>query len=237
MDQFLENIFQNAPLMVSFLAGILTFLSPCILPLVPAYISYMCGENLQNIKKKKRSFSLLIQALIFSFGFSIIFILFGASSAKIINAFAPHWIKQFAGIIIIIFGLHFIGILRLSFLYKSKHIKIQQKNIFHTLFSPFILGISFALGWTPCLGPIFSSIILFSSTNETFGILLIVMYSIGLSVPFLFVALFIQKSFIFFNGIKKYFKIIEIFSGILLIALGLIVFFGMMDQISNWISQ
>lgn len=237
MDQFLENIFQSAPLFVSFLAGFLTFLSPCILPLVPAYISYMCGENLQNIKVKKGGFALLPQALFFTFGFGIIFILFGISSAKIINVFAPYWLKQIAGVIIIIFGLHFLGILRFSFLYKSKHINIEQKNIFHSFFTPFLLGISFALGWTPCLGPIFSSIIILSSVEENFGIFLIILYAIGLAIPFLLVALFIQQSFKLFNKIKKYFRIIEIFSGILLITLGIIIAFGMMDKLSNWLLQ
>ncbi|WP_104697030.1 MULTISPECIES: cytochrome c biogenesis protein CcdA [unclassified Helicobacter] len=237
MEQFLEAFFQTAPLFVTLLAGILTFLSPCILPLVPAYMSYICGENLQYLKEQKTSFALFYKALIFTLGFGLIFILFGISSAKIIDVFAPYWIKQLGGVIIIIFGLHFLGILRLSLLYKTKafNLSVDKKKIFHHILSPFLLGISFALGWTPCLGPIFSSIIILSSSERNFGILLIVVYAIGLAIPFLLVALFIQKAFSLFTKIKKHFRSIEICSGILLIFLGVCILFGWMDKIL-WIS-
>lgn len=233
MEHFLETFFQTTPLLITLLAGILTFLSPCILPLVPAYMSYVCGESLQDLKEKKASLTLLYKALFFTLGFSLIFILFGISSAKIIDVFAPHWLKQIGGIIIVIFGLHFLGILRISLLYKTKTISFDiNKNHFLGYFlSPFLLGVSFALGWSPCLGPIFSSIIILSSSNQTFGILLIVTYAVGLAIPFLLVAFFIRKAFNLFKKIKKYFRIIEICSGILLILLGICIVFDLMDKI------
>ncbi len=234
MEHLLENMFAHTPLFVSFIAGVLTFLSPCVLPLIPAYLSYICGENLQYIKEKKRSFSLFFQALVFVLGFGLVFVIFGASSAKIISVFAPTWLKQLAGIIVILFGLHFLHIFRFSFLYKSKQIQLDTQSHFKRFFSPFILGLSFGLGWTPCIGPIFTSIIILSSTQEDLGILLMITYAIGIGVPFLLVALFIQQSFDFFNKIKKHFRIIEIISGTLLIILGVLIASGWIDQIANW---
>lgn len=236
MEQFLADLFSNAPLLVSFLAGFLTFLSPCILPLIPAYMSYMCGENLHDIKQKKRSFTLLLQAFIFTLGFGLVFVLFGASSARLIDAFAPAWLKQASGAIVILFGLHFLGILRLSFLYKSKHFSLGEKSRFQRFISPFVLGVSFALGWTPCLGPIFASIILLSSTQEGFGVLLLIVYAIGLGVPFWLVALFIQRAFKLFDKLKKHFRTIEILSGILLLGLGGAILFGFMDAFATYLT-
>ena len=236
MDQFLANIFSSAPLLVSFLAGFLTFLSPCILPLIPAYMSYMCGENLSDIKQKKRSFTLLLQAFIFTLGFGLVFVLFGASSARLINAFAPAWLKQASGIIVILFGLHFLGVLRIPFLYKSKHFGFKEKSGFQKFISPFVLGVSFALGWTPCLGPIFTSIILLSSTQESFGVILLIIYAIGLSVPFWLVALFIQRAFKLFDRLKKHFRAIEIISGLLLLILGGAILFGFMDKFATYLT-
>ncbi|SQH72051.1 cytochrome C biogenesis protein [Helicobacter mustelae] len=220
MEHLLGNIFESAPFVAAFLAGILTFISPCILPLIPAYMSYISGQSLQNVKNTHSDFLLFLQACCFVLGFGLVFVLLGASMAKIIHVLAPVWLKQIAGGIVILFGLHFLGVLRFSWLYKSKNYQLGSQKKFSKFLSPFILGVSFSLGWTPCIGPIFTSIVLLSSTQQNYGLFLMLAYVFGLGVPFLLVALLIQKSFRLLDRMKRYFRAVEICSGLLLIALG-----------------
>lgn len=233
MEQFLENIFYNTPFLAAFLAGFLTFLSPCILPLVPAYMSYISGQSLQNFKNTKKDFMIFFQALSFVLGFGLVFVLLGASMAKIIELIAPLWVKKAAGIVVILFGIHFLGLWRFGFLYKTKKYEIGQKGAFYSFLSPFVLGVSFSLGWTPCIGPIFTSIVLLSGTQEQYGLSLMMVYTIGLGIPFLLIALMVQRSLRILERLKKHFRIIEILSGLLLILLGIAIFTGWIDRLGN----
>ncbi|PAF52269.1 cytochrome c biogenesis protein CcdA [Helicobacter sp. 13S00477-4] len=236
-DNTLMEIFYSAPMSASLLAGILTFLSPCILPLIPAYMSYISGASLEELKSGQTSkITILIKSLLFILGFGIIFILLGASMAKLIENFLiGSWLNYVAGGVIIIFGLHFMGILRINFLYKTKrtNLEIKSKNKFLNFISPFILGVSFALGWTPCIGPIFSSIVILSGTQEGYGLALMTIYTIGLGIPFLIVAIMLNQALGLLNKIKKYTRIIEIISGLLLIIIGLIILSGSMQNLSQ----
>ena len=232
MDIFLNHLFKEAPFIASFLAGLLSFLSPCVLPLVPAYMSYISGSDLKILKNTQIKINILPQAILFVLGFSLVFVLLGASMAKIINIFTPYWIKQASGIIIIIFGFHFLGIFHLKFLYQNKTFWIKQNKNFHQYLTPLILGISFSLGWTPCIGPIFTSIIFLGGYQEGYSLSLMIIFALGLSLPFLLVALLVQKALKFIGGLKKHLRKVEIICGILLIVLGLGMLTGILDKIA-----
>lgn len=240
-DDALMQIFSSAPLTASLLAGILTFLSPCILPLIPAYMSYISGVSLEDIKSGQASkMSVIIKSLLFILGFGIIFILLGASMAKLIQDYlASSWLNYIAGGIIIVFGLHFLGIFRINFLYKSKksNFALKPTNKFLSFLAPFILGVSFSLGWTPCIGPIFTSIVMLSGTQEGYGISLMIVYTLGLGIPFLIVAIMLNQALGILNKIKKYTRIIEIISGLLLILIGIIIISGSMRGVSAFLLQ
>lgn len=246
MELFLINLFDKLPYLTTLLAGILTFLSPCVLPLIPPYMSYIGGISIEQLKENSLKHRIYIfqRALFFVCGFSLIFILIGISFNTALGVFLNNKITNYiAGGIIIIFGIHFLGIIRFNILYKTKKLNIKhdfgQNTRFATLInivSPFILGVGFALGWSPCVGPILSSIMILSSTDLNSGLWLMVVYAIGLALPFLLTALAIERFFNLFNKIKKYSRIIEIISGILLISIGIVITIGGLDRLNALIS-
>jgi len=205
-------------------AGFVSFVSPCVLPLIPAYISYITGDTLSDLKENRVSFSkLLINSIAFVVGFSLVFILLGAS-ATVVGKFLSRNKKIFelvAGIIIIIFGLHTAQIVRFNFLSYEKKVKVETKN--PGILKAFLLGFAFSFGWTPCVGPILGTILIQASTHETVlqGIILLTFYSLGLGVPFILTALAINKFFEAFKAIRKYFGQIEMFAGLLIIGVGI----------------
>lgn len=239
MDFFLLRMFDNAPLLISLLAGILTFISPCILPLIPPYMSYISGISIEAIQNKSFKTKIFIfrKALFFVLGFSSIFILFCLSLNNIIGRIlANPIINYISAAIIITFGIHFLGLIKINFLYKAKLLNIDNilynKIIQSTSFLPqFILGIGFALGWSPCVSPILSSIMILSSKDTNNGIYLAIAYAIGLGIPFLITALTIDKLFNILHKIKKYYRIIEIANGLLLIIIGIIIAIGGLDKL------
>lgn len=218
--------FEKLPFIASFLAGIMTFISPCILPLIPAYITFISGVSLDELKSGTKSpQSTFLNAVLFVLGFSLVFIILGASATYLGNLLLEKKdiIRWVGGIIIIIFGFHILGITRIKFLYKEK--KIQLKKVPLGYFGSFLVGLTFAIAWTPCVGPILSSILIVASAQETVskGVLLLLVYSAGLGIPFLITALFINWALQLFTKIKKFYKFIEIFSGIILIIIGVLM--------------
>ncbi|MCX5782061.1 MAG: cytochrome c biogenesis protein CcdA [Elusimicrobia bacterium] len=214
------------PLIASFLAGIMTFLSPCILPLIPAYLFYITGISLEELRKEEKSITkVFLNSVFFVFGFSVIFILLGISASFLGNIVVSgkNIIRFVGGGVVIIFGLHITGIFTIPFLYFQKNIKISRVSVGY--FGSFLIGVAFAMGWTPCIGPILSSILILASTQGTVfkGTLLLIFYSIGIAIPFLLTALFINWSLSVFEKIKKYFRVIEIISGIILIIVGILI--------------
>ena len=177
-------------------AGLISFLSPCVLPLIPGYISYISGSSLSELIEKKNVN--LFPIILFTIGFSVVFIIFGAASTFLGNIFLQnsYELRIVAGLIIIILSLHIIGLINLKFLNYEKRI---QTNITKNLFSPILIGMAFAFGWTPCIGPILGSILVLASTEESLfqGILLLSFYSIGLGVPFILSGYLIQKFLLF----------------------------------------
>ena len=172
-------------ILVAFGAGLISFLSPCVLPLIPGYVSYISGNSLNELIEKKNIN--LIPIILFTVGFSIVFIIFGAASTFLGQVLLQnsYELRIAAGIIIIILSLHIIGIINLKFLNYEKRIQTKTNTNFY---SPILIGMAFAFGWTPCIGPILGSILVLAATEDsiTKGILLLISYSLGLALPFIF---------------------------------------------------
>ena len=235
MEETLLNLFDSAPFLVSLLAGILTFVSPCVLPLIPAYLSYISGISVKELQHDeeltaKQHMRIIFASLMFILGFSLIFILLGASMAELVKDFFNYpWVTWVAGGIIVLFGLQTMGALNLSFLNLSKQSHFGSTK---GLFAPFILGVSFALGWTPCIGPIFAAIVSMAAQGAASGLALMITYSFGLAIPFFLAALFTTKAIGFFSKIKQHFKVIEIVAGALLIIIGITIASGGMGRLT-----
>ena len=207
---------------VAFGAGLISFLSPCVLPLIPGYIAYISGSSLNELLEKQ--YINLLPIIFFTLGFSIVFIIFGAAATFLGQLFLENsnHLRIVAGIIIIIFSLHIIGILKLNFLNFEKRIYSENKQ---GLFSPILVGMAFAFGWTPCIGPILGSILALASTEESInkGILLLLFYSLGLAIPFILSGYLIQKFMIVSKNLKKNMNLITKIGGGLLLITGILV--------------
>ena len=211
---------------VSFIAGILSFFTPCILPLIPIYISYITGISIEELKTgEKNTLKILTLSLFFILGFTVVFVLMGASATAIGNLLLgkKDILRIIGGVIIIIFGLHLIGLLKIKKLYTEKRIVIKKKNIGY--FSSFLFGMAFSAGWTPCVGPVLSSILIIAANEKTVfrGIILLLFYSLGIGIPFILTSLLLNKLLGVFSKIKKHYKKIEVITGVLLIILGLLL--------------
>tara|TARA_Y100001936_G_C15789702_1_gene515788 strand:+ start:41 stop:748 length:708 start_codon:yes stop_codon:yes gene_type:complete len=203
-------------------AGLISFLSPCVLPLIPGYISYISGNSLNELIEKKNVN--LFPIILFTIGFSIVFIIFGAASTFLGKVLLQnsYELRIIAGLIIIILSLHIIGIINLKFLNYEKRI---QTNISKNFFSPILIGMAFAFGWTPCIGPILGSILVLASTEESLGqgILLLSFYSIGLALPFILSGYLIQKFLIFSKNFKKNINKVSKIGGVILLLTGILI--------------
>ena len=203
-------------------AGLISFLSPCVLPLIPGYISYISGSSINELIEKKNVN--LFPIILFTVGFSIIFIFFGAASTLLGQVLLQnsYELRIIAGVIIIILSLHIIGIINIKFLNYEKRV---QTNIKKNFFSPILIGMAFAFGWTPCIGPILGSILVLASTEESLkqGILLLAFYSIGLAVPFILSGYLIQKFLIFSKNFKKNIDKVSKIGGSILLITGILM--------------
>ncbi|MCH5322279.1 MAG: sulfite exporter TauE/SafE family protein [Helicobacter sp.] len=242
----LANFFEIAPFLVSFIAGILTFLSPCILPLIPAYLSYISEISLQELKNGGKlglfgRLRILRRAIFFVLGLGIVFVLLGAVAARLLNGgiLLSPYVAYIAGGILILFGLHTLGIFTIPFLnyHKSFDISSQKFTFGRDFFVPFLLGASFSLGWTPCVGPILAGVIALASLEAQRGVILLIVYTLGLSLPFLFCAILISYAFRGLDFLKRYFRWVEWISGGLLIGIGILIASGKMSEISNFLVQ
>ena len=207
---------------VAFGAGLISFLSPCVLPLIPGYIAYISGSSLDELLEKQNIN--LLPIIFFTLGFSLVFIIFGAAATFLGQLFLDnsYQLRIIAGVVIIIFSLHIIGILKLNFLNFEKRIYSEKKQ---GLLSPILVGMAFAFGWTPCIGPILGSILALASTEESInkGILLLLFYSLGLAIPFILSGYLIQKFMIVSKNLKKNMNLITKIGGGLLLITGILV--------------
>lgn len=221
----------------SFVAGLLSFLSPCVLPLIPGYISFISGESISELTKKNNKtvhIKALIGAFFFGLGFSIVFVLLGASATEVGKIFSNYKdiFEKVAGVIVIIFGLHLLGVFKINSLTKQKKWN-YQKGRAPFYIEAFLLGVAFVFGWTPCIGPILASILTFAANKETTtqGIILLSAYSVGLWFPFLLSAVFLSFIMVAIKKAKKVVMIIEKLSGILLIFVGILIMSNTMSMI------
>jgi len=226
---------------VAFLAGILSFLSPCVLPLVPGYISFLSGVSLEELEKGVSSKRVLretgVVSVFFVLGFSIVFIALGASASfigKLLAAYMPVLVKV-AGVIIIILGLHLMGVLRLGWLYREKHVAVRRSS--PGIFTALLIGIAFAFGWTPCVGPILAAILALAAAQEslTRGMALLAVYSAGLGIPFIITAFAVGAFMRFFEKYKRSIRWGQTAAGALLVMLGALIFFNKLSVIMQYL--
>jgi cytochrome c-type biogenesis protein len=215
----------------TFIAGLLSFFSPCILPLLPAYFSFISGYSLEELTAVQQSGSQRCRVvgctMAFGLGFSLVFILLGAS-ASILGSLViryNHLIRIGGGILIIIFGIHLTGLFRIPFLEMDKRFHLQRKPA-HFL-GTVLIGMAFGAGWSPCIGPILGSILIVAGSQETVhqGVLLLTVYSVGLWIPFLLLSVFINLLLVFLRKTRRVLQFVNVAAGVLLIALGLVLVF------------
>ncbi len=226
-------------LAAAFTAGLVSFLSPCVLPLVPGYISLVSGASVDDLKTDENPRVLgkvLLHSLLFIAGFSTVFISLGASASWLGQILLSRMslLYRIAGIVIIIFGLHLTGILRIGILYRDKRFHSAGKPA--TAFGAFMIGLAFAFGWTPCIGPILAAILSLAASQDTIraGIMLLVLYSMGLAVPFLLTSLGINKFLKFYNRFRVHLHQVEVFSGVVLIVLGAMIFTNQFTRLAGY---
>lgn len=221
------------------LAGFLSFVSPCVLPLIPAYISFISGVSLEELtsseSKAEATRKVAINSIFFVIGFSLVFIALGASASFVGQFIASNkgLLEKIAAVIIIIFGIHLTGIFRIKWLDYEKKVDVKRKPM--GVIGAFIMGLAFSFGWTPCIGPILGAILAMAAVQETIrqGMLLLVVYSLGLGIPFILSGIFINWFFSAFRKIRRYFRLIEILSGVLLILIGVFIFAGQLGRLSS----
>tara|TARA_Y100000992_G_scaffold237230_1_gene168005 strand:+ start:195 stop:902 length:708 start_codon:yes stop_codon:yes gene_type:complete len=221
-------------IIIAFGAGLISFLSPCVLPLIPGYISYISGSSINDLVEKKNVN--LIPIIFFTVGFSIVFIIFGAASTFLGQVLLQnsYELRIVAGLIIIILSLHIIGLINIGFLNYEKRI---QTNINKNFFSPILIGMAFAFGWTPCIGPILGSILVLASTEESLGrgILLLFFYSIGLAIPFILSGYLMQKFLIFSKNFKNNINKVSKIGGIILLITGILIITNQLQALGYYL--
>ncbi|OIP63322.1 MAG: cytochrome C biogenesis protein [Nitrospirae bacterium CG_4_9_14_3_um_filter_53_35] len=233
MDQFL----------FAFLGGLLSFISPCVLPLVPAYISYISGVSVEQLTGREKPSALLpgilAGSVLFVAGFSLVFTLLGASATLIGHIMTGHMglLRRIAGLALVVLGLHTTGLFRIGFLNYEKRFHVRTKRI--SYLQAFVIGVVFAFGWTPCIGPILAGILAMAGTQESVmtGVLLLLIYAMGLGIPFILMGLATGWSLSFISRVKKHFKAVEAVSGILLITIGVMIFMNRLGYFSVWIMK
>src|SRR5436189_5073667 len=231
----------NLPLPIAaFMAGLVSFLSPCVLPLVPGYVSLISGVGVEELKTQEASLlrKVMLNSLAFIAGFSIVFVTLGAISTEVGQLAAQYKavLARVAGVLIVVFGLHLTGIMRIKALYADKRLHSVKGG--STPWGAFVIGFAFAFGWTPCVGPILSVILGFAAAQASVskGILLLTIYSLGLAVQFLLTSLGMERFLNFYGRFRRHMHALEIASGGLLIALGVLLVIGRFTIISNYLS-
>jgi len=222
---------------IAFGAGLLSFLSPCVLPLVPSYLTFVTGMSLEDLEQGVNRRATMIHSLLFVLGFSLIFII-GGAAASFLGQFIRYWqvwIARIGGIIIIIMGLHLSGALRLTPLLRERRMHLAEKPA--GFIGTIGVGVAFGAGWTPCLGPTLGAILTLGMTQETVwaGVGLLSMYSLGLAIPFLLASWALDRFLVAFKRFRKWMRIVEVASGVLLIVLGIMLLTGQLTRLSSWL--
>ena len=249
---------ESVSLFGAFIAGVLSFISPCVLPLIPGYLSFISGVSLEEMRgmqpvaagaaggtmtvatgvSNAAKRQVIVTSLFFILGFSLVFVSLGAS-ATYLGQFLMERLTIFgkiAGVLLIIFGLHTIGVFKIPFLLNEARVQANTKPA--SMIGAVIVGISFAFGWTPCIGPILSAILLVAAQQDSVnqGIVLLSIYSLGLAIPFLLTAIAINQFFAAFKKIRRHYHTIEIVSGLLMIVIGVLIFTNRFTIIAQWLT-
>lgn len=227
---------------VAFFAGLMSFLSPCVLPLVPGYLSFVSGVNFAAARGDGGAAVLaerktvILNSLLFILGFSTVFVALGASATAIGTLLLKNlpMLGKVAGAVLFVFGLHMTGLIPIKALYQEKRLHVETKPL--GLLGAFVVGMAFAFGWTPCIGPVLAGIMAIAASSDTIwqGVFLLSAYSAGLGVPFMLTAIGISQFYRFFDAFKRHLRKVEIASGVLLMAVGVLIFQGSLAQIQAW---
>jgi cytochrome c-type biogenesis protein len=224
----------------AFLAGLVSFLSPCVLPLVPGYVSLISGVGVEQLKTHESQLlrKVMLNSIAFILGFSVVFVTLGAVATEVSQMLSRYRsiLAQVAGVVIIVFGLHLTGVFKIKALYTDARLHSVKGS--STAWGAFVIGFAFAFGWTPCVGPVLTVILTFAAGQDsiTKGVMLLAIYSMGLAVPFLLTALLLERFLKFYSRFRAHMHAIEVASGALLIALGLLLVVGRFTVISNYLS-
>ncbi|MDD2580596.1 MAG: cytochrome c biogenesis protein CcdA [Desulfuromonadaceae bacterium] len=232
----------NVTYIGAFIAGLLSFLSPCVLPLIPSYITYITGLSFADLQAEHPAHIIrqktILHSLFFIAGFTVVFVLLGASATYIGSVLQENAviIRKIGGVLLVILGIHVTGILPLRFLLGEKRVTIKHKPAGYV--GSFLVGIAFAAGWTPCIGPILAAILAVAATEESVyhGIVLLLLYSMGLGVPFFLSALAMHRFLTIFNRFKKYIHLFEIITGIFLMVIGVLIYTNWLSRLSGYVT-
>ena len=225
----------------AFLAGLLSFVSPCVLPIVPPYLAYLAGvsfSDLQNAEvERERARRIILSAVAFVAGFSTVFVALGATASFIGQTIAQYFgiLSIIAGVIIIIMGLHFLGLFRIAFLYREARVDVRNKPA--GFVGAYVMGLAFAFGWTPCVGPVLAAILFIAGAEDTAlrGAGLLAVYSFGIGLPFIIAAVFASRFISWANRFKRHMATVEKAMGALLVITGLLFVTGQMSRIAQWL--
>jgi cytochrome c-type biogenesis protein len=226
---------------IAFVAGLVSFLSPCVLPLVPGYISMLSGVSMEQLRvgaDATLAGRIFRNSLAFVVGFSVVFLALGASATTVGNFLRTQRtaFNLVAGVIIVVFGLHLTGLIRIPFLYREARLETGAPR--RGLTGSFLLGFAFAFGWTPCIGPILAGILALAATRDTLlqGVFLLAVYSAGLAIPFLLTGLGLTRFLKFYGRFRRHLQAVEVGSGLLLIAIGILVALNKFTMLSGYLS-
>lgn len=228
----------------AFLAGLLSFVSPCVLPIVPPYLAYLAGVSFSELSDEQErtaaaSRRIFMSSIAFVLGFTTVFVALGATASLIGQTVAQYFnvLSIIAGIIIAIMGLHFLGVFRIGFLYREARIDVQRKPA--GFIGAYIIGLAFAFGWTPCVGPVLAAILFVAGTEDTAlrGAGLLAVYSLGIGIPFIIAGAFASRFISWANRFKKHMHRIEQAMGVLLVITGILFMTGQMSRIAQWLLE
>ena len=232
----------HVSLLIAFMAGVFSFISPCVLPLIPSYLTYITGisfDELVDNRSQSVRRRTLFHSLFFILGFTLVFVALGASATYVGAFFQENQvlIRRVGGVIVILLGIHITGVIKLQLLEREKRFEFTDKPIGYL--GSVLVGIAFAAGWTPCIGPILASILLYASTSDNVGsgIILLIAYSLGLGVPFLISALAFNSFLTYFSKFNRYLRVVSIISGIFLIIIGFLLLFDYLSVLSQYLNM
>jgi cytochrome c-type biogenesis protein len=231
----------NITIIGAFIAGLLSFLSPCVFPLIPSYITYITGLSFTDLQAEHSTHKvrrlIIVHSFLFIAGFTCVFVLLGASATFIGGFLRQHmkFLRRIGGVLIILFGVHMTGLFPIRFLLDEKRVSIHGKPAGYV--GSFLVGVAFSAGWTPCIGPILASILAVAAIEETVyhGIMLLLAYSMGFAIPFFLAALAMHQFLVVFNRFKKFIRLFEIFTGVFLIIVGILVYGNYLSRLSRYI--